>query len=78
MQSYKELGSREARIAIDACLDQLTHRNKAAAVAVADRHGELIALWRMDEAKLPSAVIASNKAYTSARVRGFSDRKSVV
>jgi len=72
MPRYRELGSREARIAIDACLDPLIHRNKAATVAVADRHGELIALWRMDKANLPSVAIASNKAYTAARVRGFS------
>jgi glc operon protein GlcG len=62
------LGAAEARVALDACLEDLARRGKAATIAVADRHGELIALWRMDGASLPSIVIAGNKAYTSARV----------
>lgn len=72
MQNLRSLGASEARIAIDACLADLAQRGKAATIAVADTHGELIALWRMDGANLPSIVIAGNKAYTAARVRGDS------
>ena len=69
MQTYSELGEAEARIAIDTCLAELRRRNKAATVAVGDRHGEVIALWKMDGASLPSAVIAVNKVFTSSRTR---------
>jgi len=72
MQTLRSLGAFEARLAIDACLADLERRGKAATIAVADSHGELIALWRMDGASLPSIVIAGNKAYTSARVRADS------
>jgi glc operon protein GlcG len=72
MPTYRELGAAEARIALDACLEDLARRGKAATIAVADGHGELIALWRMDGASLPSIVIAGNKAYTAARVRADS------
>jgi glc operon protein GlcG len=69
MQSYFELGEAEALRAIDACATELLKRGKAGSIAVGDRHGELIALLRMDGALLPSAGIASNKAFTSSRVR---------
>jgi glc operon protein GlcG len=72
MQTCRTLGESEARIAIEACLADLARRGKAATIAVADSHGELIALWRMDGANLPSIVIAGNKAYTAARVRADS------
>lgn len=36
---------------------------------MADAHGELIALLRVDGAPLPSILIASNKAWTAARER---------
>jgi len=38
-------------------------------IAVGDKHGELIALLRMDGASLPSAGIAANKVFTSSRLR---------
>ena len=72
MPTYRELGAANAGVALDACLTELSKRGKAATIAVADRHGELIALWRMDGASLPSIAIASNKAYTAARVRADS------
>lgn len=72
MQSYRELGEAEARLAIDACVAELKRRGKTGVVAVGDRHGELIALWRMDGCALPPIVIAQNKVYTSARTRGLS------
>ncbi len=69
MQSHLELGEREARLAIDACAEELRRRKKVGSIAVGDRHGELIAILRMDGASLPSAGIAANKAFTSSRVR---------
>ena len=72
MQTFRTLGETEARAAIDGCLDALRTASKAAAIAVADTHGELIAAWRMDGALLAAVGIAANKAYTSARLRAFS------
>lgn len=69
MQSHIELGEEEARLAIDTAVAELKKRGKVASIAVGDRHGEMIALWRMNGASLPSAVIAGNKVYTSARTR---------
>jgi glc operon protein GlcG len=68
MQSHLELGETEARLAIDACAAELRKRKKVGSIAVGDRHGELIAILRMDGASLPSAGIAANKAFTSSRV----------
>lgn len=42
---------------------------KAAAVAVADSHGDLICFTRMDGAPVSSIRIAMNKAWTAARER---------
>ena len=72
MQTLSELGEAEARLAIDACVGELKRRGKAGVVAVGDSHGELLALWRTDGSPLPPIVIAQNKVYTAARVRGFS------
>jgi glc operon protein GlcG len=69
MQSIVSLGHAEAQQAIQAIQSELTRRGKAAVMAVADAHGELIALLRMDGAPLPSIVIATNKAWTAARER---------
>jgi glc operon protein GlcG len=57
----------EARRAIDAIVAEVARRGKAAVVAVADAHGELIALARMDGAAFSSVTVASNKAFTAAR-----------
>ena len=72
MQTRHELGEAEARLAIDACVAELKRRGKAGVVAVGDSHGELLALWRTDGCALPPVVIAQNKVYTAARVRGKS------
>lgn len=72
MQTCKQLGEAEATLAIDAAVAELRRRGKAATVAVGDSHGELIALYRMDGANLPSIVIVQNKVYTAARLRGRS------
>jgi glc operon protein GlcG len=69
MLTNLEIGEEEARIAVDLIVGELKRRGKAAVIAVADRHGELIALWRMNGAPLSSVTIAANKAFTAARER---------
>jgi glc operon protein GlcG len=69
MQTTISLGHVEAQLAIAAIQNELTRRGKAAVIAVADAHGELIALLRTDGAPLPSIVNATNKAWTAARER---------
>ncbi len=69
MQTNPEIGEEEARLAIDLIVGELKRRGKAAVIAVGDRHGELIALWRMNGAPLSCMMIATNKAFTAARER---------
>lgn len=69
MQSYTSLGQREAGLAIDAIRAELERRGRAAVIAVADVHGELIGLLRLDGAPPASIRIAANKAFTAARER---------
>jgi glc operon protein GlcG len=57
----------DARRALDAISKELKRRALPAVITVADDHGELIALMRMDGAPLSSIVIAENKAWTAAR-----------
>ncbi len=59
----------EARRAIDAIVAEAAKRGKAGVVVVADAHGELIAIARMDGAPLASLAIAASKAWTAARER---------
>jgi glc operon protein GlcG len=67
MNEQTNLGHAEAQRAIQAIQAELLKRGKGAVIAVADAHGELIALLRMDGARLPSIQIAANKAWTAAR-----------
>ena len=67
MINQTHLGHTEAQRLIQAIQGELQRRGKAAVIAVADAHGELIALLRMDGARLPSIQIAANKAWTAAR-----------
>jgi glc operon protein GlcG len=69
MRPIKTLTHAEAERAVVAVKKELEKRGKAAVVAVADEHGELIALLRIDGARLPAIEIAKNKAYTAARER---------
>lgn len=69
MQTHTSLGHREAALATEAIRAELDRRGRAAVVAVADAHGELISLLRLDGAPLASIVIAANKAWTAARER---------
>ena len=69
MQAQTTLSHVDAQRAIDAMKAELDRRAKAAVLAVADAHGELIALLRLDGAPLSSIQIATNKAFTAARER---------
>jgi glc operon protein GlcG len=67
MQTLTTLSHTDAQKAIDTIHAELVKRGKAGVIAVADAHGELIALLRMDGAPLASITIAINKAFTAAR-----------
>jgi glc operon protein GlcG len=67
MQTIREIGDEEAGVALEIIIGELKRRKKTAVIAVADRHGELIALWRMNGASLSCMTIAANKAFTAAR-----------
>jgi len=69
MQQVGTLGAEDADVAVAAIRRELERRGKAAVIAIADRHGELIALFRMDEVALSSIAVATNKAFTAARLR---------
>ncbi|MBI1877501.1 MAG: heme-binding protein [Chloroflexi bacterium] len=65
-QTYN-LSHADALKIVAAIQAELENTNRAAAIAVADAHGELIAFLRLDGCKLPSLNIAINKAFTAAR-----------
>jgi glc operon protein GlcG len=65
-QTY-HLSHTDALKIVAAIQAELEKTNRAAAIAVADAHGELIAFLRLDGCKLPSLTIAINKAFTAAR-----------
>ncbi len=67
MQTTINLGQVEAELAISVIKEELLKRKKAAVIVVADAHGELITLLRLDGAPLQSVLVATNKAFTSAR-----------
>jgi len=69
MKEHVSLGSSDAQLAIQVVQSELVKRGKAAVIAVADDHGELLGLLRLDGALFPSIVIATNKAWTAARER---------
>ena len=69
MRTVPVLQYSEAKRIIDAIVDKAQHMQKAAVIAVADSHGELIAFARMDNAPLASIRVAQNKAWTAARER---------
>jgi len=69
MRKIQTIEYAEAKRIIDAIADKLLEEGKAAVIAVADTHGELIAFARMDGAPISSIRIAQNKAWTAARER---------
>lgn len=68
MRTETSLALDEARAAIDAMRLELVRRKQSAVLAVADMRGELIALDRMDGVQTTSVRVASNKAWTAARL----------
>lgn len=69
MRLAKTLSDADARVALDAMRAALAERGKTAVLAVADDHGEPIALLRLDGAPLSSVAVATNKAFSAARLR---------
>jgi glc operon protein GlcG len=69
MRTVQTIDYSEAKRVIDLIVEKALQMRKAAAVAVADSHGELICLARMDGAPVSSITIAMNKAWTAARER---------
>ena len=67
MPDRQEIGLAQARTVIDAIVAELLARGDAAAVAVVDPHGELVAFLRTDGCPLASINNAVNKAFTAAR-----------
>jgi len=59
----------DAKKAVDLIVEKALHMQKAAALAVADAHGDLICFARMDGAPVSSIAVAMNKAWTAARER---------
>ncbi|MGA2021460.1 MAG: heme-binding protein [Candidatus Sulfotelmatobacter sp.] len=69
MRTLPTIDYAEARRIIDLIVEKASQMGKAAAVAVADSHGDLICFARMDGAPVSSIRIAMNKAWTAARER---------
>jgi glc operon protein GlcG len=69
MRTVHTIDYSEARRAVDLIVEKALQMQKAAAVAVADAHGDLICFARMDGAPVSSIHIAMNKAWTAARER---------
>ncbi len=69
MRTVHSIDYSEARRALDLIVDKALQMQKAAAVAVADAHGDVLCFARMDGAPVSSIRIAMNKAWTAARER---------
>jgi glc operon protein GlcG len=69
MRTVHTIDYSEARRAVDLIVEKALQMQKAAAVAVADAHGDLICFARVDGAPVSSIQIAMNKAWTAARER---------
>jgi glc operon protein GlcG len=69
MRTLQTIDYSEAKRAVDRIVEKASQMQKAAAIAVADAHGDLIYFVRMDGAPVSSIHIAMNKAWTAARER---------
>jgi glc operon protein GlcG len=69
MRALQTIDHSEAKQAVDLIIEKASQMRKAAAIAVADSHGDLICFSRMDGAPVSSIRIAMNKAWTAARER---------
>jgi len=69
MRTLQTIDYSDAKRAVDLIVDKASQMQKAVVVAVADSHGDLIYLARMDGAPVSSIRVATNKAWTAARER---------
>jgi glc operon protein GlcG len=69
MRTFQTIDYSDAKRAVDLIIEKAYAMQKAASVAVADSHGDLICFTRMDGAPVSSIRIAMNKAWTAARER---------
>src|ERR1700681_3799791 len=69
MRTLQTIDYSEAKRAVALIVEKASEMQKAASVAVADVHGDLICFARMDGAPVSSIRIAMNKAWTAARER---------
>jgi glc operon protein GlcG len=69
VKTFHTIEYAEAQKIVAAVVERALQMKKAAVIAVADSHGELIAFGRMDGAPVSSVRIAANKAWTAARER---------
>jgi glc operon protein GlcG len=69
MRTLQTIDYSEAKRIVDLIVERASQMRKAAVVAVADAHGDLICLARMDGAPVSSVHVAMNKAWTAARER---------
>lgn len=69
MRMIQTLCDADAQIAITATRDELVRQGKTAVIAVVDAHGETLGLLRMSGAALSSVNVATNKAFSAARLR---------
>jgi glc operon protein GlcG len=69
MRTLQTIDYSEAKRAVDLIVERASQLQKAAAVAVADSHGDIVCFARMDGAPVSSIQIAMNKAWTAARER---------
>lgn len=67
MRTVQTIDYSDAKRAVELIVERALQMQKAAAVAVADSHGDLICFARMDGAPVSSIRIAINKAWTAAR-----------
>jgi glc operon protein GlcG len=69
MRTLQSIDYSDAKRAVDLIVEKASQMQKAVVVAVADSHGDLICLARMDGAPVSSIRVATNKAWTAARER---------
>jgi len=69
MKTLHTIDYSDAQRIIDLIVNKALQMQKAAVIAVADSHGELMAFARMDGAPVSSIRIGANKAWTAARER---------
>jgi glc operon protein GlcG len=69
MRTIQTIDYSEAKRTVDLIVEKALQMQKAAVIAVADSHGDLVCFARMDGAPVSSIRIAMNKAWTAARER---------